>query len=99
VKTDALLPGEGIPADRLAAARDLIVRCDALIVVNPLALSYPAASFPLAAHRLGSLLIEVTPRESQVSGLSDAVVIGQPEIVLPALAERVAAMKLEGASR
>jgi hypothetical protein len=45
------------------------------------------------------LLIEVTPRESQVSGLSDAVVIGQPEIVLPALAERVAAMKLEGASR
>jgi len=93
IKSDALLHGEPLPSDVVAAAKEQIARCDALIVLDAAGLDHPIASLALAAQRRGAWLIEISPRETPLTTHCDAAIPARADSALPYLLERLQAFK------
>ncbi len=87
VKGDTVMFGEPIPPDALESRHREAQQADAVLLVGTSAVVYPAAEFPLIAHRRGAQLIEVNP---QATPLSDAyaAVLRAPSAARPAEAAR-----------
>ncbi len=90
VKNDTVMFGEPIPRDALESCFDEAQRADAVLLVGTSAVVYPAAEFPVIAHRRGARLIEVNPQETPLSAISSAVLRAPSGQALPALVSLVA---------
>jgi NAD-dependent deacetylase len=93
LKSDTVSFGEPIPPDVLEACGDEAARADCMIVAGTSATVYPAASFPIAIAEKGGDLIEVNPYESELTALCRVTLTGPSGEVLPALVERVRALR------
>jgi len=87
VKDDVVMFGEPIPRGVLAACQSEAGRSDCMIVAGTSAVVYPAAGLPLTVKDRGGVIIEVNPLESELSGMSDAVIRATSGEALPALVE------------
>ncbi len=87
VKDDVVMFGEPIPRGVLAACQSEAGRSDCMIVAGTSAVVYPAAGLPLTVKDRGGVIIEVNPLESELSGMSDAVIRAPSGEALPALVE------------
>jgi len=96
LKSDTVMFGEPIPQDALESCRAQALLTDCMLLVGTSAVVYPAADFPVVAHRRGALLVEINPMETPLSDLCHAVLRGPAGDVMPKLVERV--RKLAAAS-
>jgi NAD-dependent deacetylase len=93
LKSDTVSFGEPIPADVLTACGEEAALADCMIVAGTSATVYPAATFPIAVAEKGGDLIEVNPYESELTSLCRVTLTGPSGEVLPALVERVRALR------
>ena len=87
VKEDVVMFGEPIPRDILEECQNVASMSDCMIVAGTSAMVYPAASLPLIVKEKGGSLIEVNPRASELSRISDAVIKAPSGEALPSLVE------------
>lgn len=92
LKSDTVSFGEPIPGDVLAQCFEESERADCMLVAGTSATVYPAAQFPLSVRDRGGVLVEVNPHESELTPLCHVSLRGPGAVVLPALAERLAAL-------
>ncbi len=92
VKGDTVMFGEPIPPDALESCHREAQQADAVLLVGTSAVVYPAAEFPLIAHRRGAQLIEVNPQATPLSDACVAVLRAPSGHALPKLLERVQAL-------
>lgn len=85
VKGDTVMFGEPIPSDVLSRCLEEAERCDCMLVVGTSAVVHPAASLPLMVKRRGSVLIEVNPRQAELSDLCDVCIRAPSGKALPRL--------------
>ena len=93
VKSDTVMFGEPIPRSVLARCFAETERCDCIIVAGTSATVYPAASFPETVKAYGGLLIEANPDDTPLTSLADVALRSSTARSLPALVERVRALK------
>jgi NAD-dependent deacetylase len=93
LKSDTVSFGEPIPPDILAACGEEAEHADCMLVAGTSATVYPAAGFPMAIAERGGDLIEVNPYPSDLSPLCRVTITGPAGEVLPALVERVRALR------
>jgi NAD-dependent deacetylase len=93
LKSDTVSFGEPIPPDVLAACSDEAERADCMLVAGTSATVYPAAGFPMAIADRGGDLIEVNPYPSELTAMCRVTLTGPAGEVLPALLERVRALR------
>ncbi|MCH7838452.1 MAG: NAD-dependent protein deacylase, partial [Chloroflexi bacterium] len=96
VKGDTVMFGEPIPPDALESCHREAQQADAVLLVGTSAVVYPAAEFPLIAHRRGAQLIEVNPQATPLSDACVAVLRAPSGHALPKLLERVQALAPAG---
>jgi NAD-dependent deacetylase len=84
--------GEELPMPMWMAAEDVVTKCGALLVVGTSAVVQPAGSLVLIAKSAGAMVIEVNVDESAISQAADAVLRGPAGVVLPELAQTLAAL-------
>lgn len=89
LKSDVVVFGEPIPDDVAGMCVSEIDKADTLLLVGTSAYVYPAAGFPRRVKARGGTLIEVGPRETEISDMCDIVVRGTAAEVLPRLAGTV----------
>jgi NAD-dependent deacetylase len=85
VKTDTVLFGEPIPSDVMKTCQRETDSCDCMLSVGTSAFIYPAARLPLEVKRKGGTLIEIDPRETELSRLCDLSLRGKAGELLPRL--------------
>jgi NAD-dependent deacetylase len=93
LKSDTVSFGEPIPADVLTACGEEAEHADCMLVAGTSATVYPAAGFPMAIAERGGDLIEVNPYPSDLSPLCRVTITGPAGEILPALVERVRALR------
>jgi NAD-dependent deacetylase len=93
LKSDTVSFGEPIPPDVLTACGEEADHADCMLVAGTSATVYPAAGFPIAIAERGGDLIEVNPYPSDLSPLCRVTLTGTAGEVLPALVERVRALR------
>jgi len=79
--------GQGIPPEVWARAEAMTAGCDAFVAVGSSLVVLPAAGLPMAARRLGAVLVIVNREPTPLDDLAHAVVRGEAGTVLPALVE------------
>ncbi len=93
LKSDTVSFGEPIPPDVLTACGEETEYADCMLVAGTSATVYPAAGFPMAIAERGGDLIEVNPYPSELSSYCRVTIAGPAAEVLPALVERVRALR------
>lgn len=93
VKSDTVMFGEPIPQDALESCFQEARRANAVLLVGTSAVVYPAAEFPIIAHRQGARLIEVNPQETPLSDICSAVLRAPSGEALPLLLEQATARR------
>ena len=91
VKTDVVVFGEPIPPDVIRVCQQETERSDCILSVGTSAFIYPVAGFPLEVKRRGGALIEIDPRETELSSICDITIRGKAGDVLPELVDAVRA--------
>ena len=95
VKFDAVMFGEPLVADVLAAARAEFDRADCVLAIGTSATVRPASGLIwVATHRRDSegqnaVLVEINPNATKATAISDVVVRAEAGVALPLLAEAV----------
>ena len=97
VKTDTVLFGEPVPADVMKTCQRETDRCDCMLSVGTSAFIYPAAGLPLEVKRKGGILIEIDPRETELTSMCDLSLRGKAGEVLPRLVSAVKSKMEAGA--
>ncbi len=93
LRPDVVWFGEMLPERAMARAWDEAARCDALLLVGTSGTVWPAAELPHVARRAGALIVEVNPEPSELTALADVFLAGAAGAVLPALVDRVRALR------
>ena len=93
VKSDTVMFGEPIPRSVLARCFAETEKCDCIIVAGTSATVYPAASFPETVKAYGGILIEANPNDTPLTPLADVALQSSTAESLPALVERVRALR------
>jgi NAD-dependent deacetylase len=93
LRPDVVWFGEMLPEAATARAWAEVERCGALLVVGTSGTVWPAAELPWVARRAGARVIEVNPEPSELSEAVDIALRGPAGEVLPALLERVRALR------
>jgi NAD-dependent deacetylase len=89
LKPDVVLFGDPIPRAPFDAARELALRCGAILAVGTSAGVYPAAEIPVLARAAGAALIEVNPEPTPLTHLAELSLRGSASTILPAIVRRV----------
>jgi NAD-dependent deacetylase len=92
IKSDTVMFGEPIPAGVLARCFDETGSCDCMIVIGTSATVYPAAGFPADVTARGGSVVELNPRPTPLSPMSEVIVRGPTGETLPMLVERLKAI-------
>jgi len=89
VKSDTVMFGEPIPSDVLQQCFNEADKSDLMLVIGTSALVYPAAGLPVKTKRNGGVLVEVNPRETQITDLCDISLRGKAGESLPRLVSNI----------
>lgn len=89
VKGDTVMFGEPIPPDVMRQCYEETGKCDCMLVVGTSGVVYPAASLPIAVKRADGILIEVNPRETELTDISDIIIRAPSGEALPRLVEEI----------
>ena len=82
-RPDCVFFGEMIPPHHLERSHQLVARCNVLLVIGTSATVQPAAMMPLLARETGSLVIEINPEPTPLTGrVSDYLIQGSAGSVL-----------------
>jgi NAD-dependent deacetylase len=87
LRPDVVWFGEPLPAPALERAFEEAQTCDLFFSIGTSAVVEPAASLPRVARSRGATLIEINPRETEISGWADVVVRGKSGEVLPRIVQ------------
>lgn len=82
--------GFGEEVQQFREALSASLSCDLMLIVGTSGVVYPAASLPEGARSKGATLIEINPKESDLTSLTDLFVRGTAGEVMP---ELVAALR------
>lgn len=95
VKPSATLFGESLPPGAVAAALSAVNKCDVLLVVGTSASVRPASELPRAAAARGATVVEVNTDDTGLTNrVSHRILRGKAGVVLPAVAARVAQLRV-----
>ena len=89
MRPDVVAFGEQVQC--LREATRATFSCDLMLIVGTSGVVYPAASLPMRAREIGACLIEVNPKESELTPICDLFIPGAAGEVLPKL---VSALKM-----
>jgi NAD-dependent deacetylase len=89
IKGDGVMFGEPIPLDVLEVCEREMDRSEGMICVGTSAFVYPAAGFPREIKRRGGFLIEVDPRETELTPLCDISLRGKAAEIVPQLVSKL----------
>lgn len=78
--------GEPLPHREWEEAECRMTEADLVVIVGTSGVVYPAAGLPRLAHELGTPIIEISPRRSDLSDLATVFIEGTAATVLPELA-------------
>lgn len=81
--------GEALPAKAIDAAVQSAMTCDAMIVIGTSGVVYPAAGLPKLAAGRGMPIIEINPRDTDITHDMDIVWRESAAIALPALVDGI----------
>ena len=84
--------GERLPVAALQRARDVVERCDLLLVVGTSSLVYPAAGLPELAVARGTPVVEINSDPTPLTPRATITVEARAGAALPRLVERLAPM-------
>ncbi|MEX0761717.1 MAG: Sir2 family NAD-dependent protein deacetylase [Dehalococcoidia bacterium] len=93
VKFDAVMFGEPIPSDVMAAAKAETERADCIIAIGTSATVRPASGLLWIAQSRGATIIEINPQPTKLSAICRHVIRGASGQVLPMLHQQVANLK------
>jgi NAD-dependent deacetylase len=74
IKTATVSFGQAMPADAMARAEQLTMRCDLFLAIGSSLVVWPAAGFPLKAKRNGAALVIINREPTEFDELADLVV-------------------------
>jgi len=74
IKTATVSFGQVMPADAMARAEQLTMRCDLFLAIGSSLVVWPAAGFPLMAKRNGADLVIINREPTEFDELADLVV-------------------------
>lgn len=81
--------GENLPEEALYAAERAAQRCEVCLSVGTSGAVYPAAGIPIIAKRSGAYVIEVNPRETELTHYMDVLLKGPSGEILPELVKLI----------
>ena len=87
IRPDVVWFGETLPEEALRRASALSSKCDLFFSIGTSAVVHPAASLPLLAKRNGAYLVEINVERTEISFISDEILLGKAGEVLPQLVE------------
>jgi len=87
IRPDVVWFGEMLPQDAVRTAFEVSSSCDLFFSVGTSAVIHPAASLPLMAKRAGAYLVEVNLEPTELSNLSDELLLGKAGEIMPFIAE------------
>ena len=90
IRPDVVWFGENLPAEAIDRAWAESQNCDIFFSVGTSAVVYPAAGLPQVAKSSGAFLVEINPRQTELSPYADLVFQGTSAEILPVI---VAALK------
>lgn len=93
VKGDGVMFGEPIPPYALQRSQQETDQADLFIVAGTTAVVFPAANYPLMAMQRGVPLLEINTEPTVLSDHAEVVLRGPTGQALPALVERVRALR------
>jgi len=93
MKEDTVMFGEPIPSDVLRRCYEETHKCDCMLVIGTSGIVYPAAALPISVKQGGGILIEVNPRETELTVLCDITLRAPSGEVLPKLVEEIKRMR------
>ena len=73
IKTATISFGQAMPADAMARAEQLTMRCDLFLAIGSSLVVWPAAGFPLMAKRNGASLVIINREPTEFDELADLV--------------------------
>ncbi|MGH6684138.1 MAG: SIR2 family NAD-dependent protein deacylase, partial [Pseudolabrys sp.] len=73
IKTATISFGQAMPADAMARAEQLAMRCDLFLAIGSSLVVWPAAGFPLMAKRNGASLVIINREPTEFDDLADLV--------------------------
>ncbi len=85
--------GEALDREILGQAFAASEACDIMLVIGTSAVVHPAATLPLMAARSGARVIEVNPEPTPLTMSADLSLRGPSGLILPAVDERLAALR------
>ncbi len=74
LKPNAIFFGEPLELDKLAAADDMLVDCDLLVVLGSSLVVYPVAWYPQKALSMGAKLAIINIQETDMDSLAEVVI-------------------------
>jgi NAD-dependent deacetylase len=90
IRPDVVWFGEMLPQNAIKTAFEVSSSCDLFFSVGTSAVVTPAASLPVMAKRSGAYLVEVNLEPTELSHLSDELLLGQAGEVIPVIVENFA---------
>lgn len=85
IKSATISFGQAMPEKAMARARDAALGCDVFLAVGSSLVVYPAAGFPVIAHRAGARLVIVNRDPTALDEEADLVLRGDIGDILEAL--------------
>jgi NAD-dependent deacetylase len=74
IKTATISFGQAMPAEEMARAEQLTMRCDLFLAIGSSLVVWPAAGFPLMAKRNGASLVIINREPTEFDDVADLVV-------------------------
>jgi len=87
LKPEVVFFGEPLPAEALTSAAEVVAECDLLIAIGSSLQIYPAASLPEMAKINGAKLMIVNKTPTPFDHLTDALLCGNANDILPKVFE------------
>ena len=85
IRPDVVWFGEMLPQDALRVAFEVSSSCDLFFSLGTSAVVHPAASLPVMAKKSGAYLVEVNTESTELSYLSDELLLGKAGEVMPVI--------------
>lgn len=85
IRPDVVWFGEMLPEDILTQSFAASENCEVFFSIGTSAVVYPAAMLPVAAKRMGALLIEINPEQTPLTASADYYFAGASGEILPRL--------------
>jgi NAD-dependent deacetylase len=77
--------GESLPEGAIAAAQEVAMSCDLMLVIGTSGVVHPAASVPLWAKQGGAYVMEINVQRTPISAYADEVILGPAAVEVPKL--------------